>query len=301
MATRAKLLSTTEGATNAAFGVTEWTLLAAISLIWGASFLFIANGVEAFAPATVGWMRLGFGMTTLSLIPAARVPIERSDRSRVLLLAVVWMAVPLTLFPFAEQRISSAVAGMLNGAMPLLVAAVAAVMLRRRPGRNQLVGLAVGFAGVVLISVPSLDSGSSSAIGVAMVLVAILGYAAAANLNVPLTQRYGSLGVQRVVQTTAFALTTPMGVWGLRSSHFAWGPFLSVLTLGVVGTGLAFVLAGRLFARVGATRGSVFTYLMPPVALALGVVFRSEHVALLAVSGVPFVVLGALLTSRAGR
>ena len=92
----------------------------------------------------------------------------RADRSwrpsaRIAVLGVVWLAVPLTLFPFAEERVSSSVTGMLNGATPLFVAIVATMIARRPPPGHQLVGLLVGFAGVVVIALPSLDEGSSSA------------------------------------------------------------------------------------------------------------------------------------------
>ena len=95
-------------------------------------------------------------------------------------------------------------------------------------------------------------------------------------------------------------LTTPYGVVGLWDSHFEWKPFLAVVALGAVGTGVAFVLAGTLFGRVGATRGAVIAYLIPVVALILGVVFRDETVELLSIAGLALVIVGAALTSTAG-
>jgi drug/metabolite transporter (DMT)-like permease len=277
-------------------------MLCAISLVWGASFLFIANGLESFKPASVGMLRVMLGAMSLSFIPAARATkIEREDRRRLALLALVWMAIPLTLFPIAEQWVSSALAGMLNGGMPILVALVSALLLRRAPGRPQMVGLAIGFVGIVLIGLPSLSGSRSGALGVGLIVIALCCYAIAANLQMPLTQKYGAIPVQLRVQGLASLFTAPLGLYGLRYAHLKTGPVLSVAALGFLGTGLTFVLAGRFLARVGATRGSIFTYVMPIVAIGLGVIFRHDHVKVLSIVGCGIVLVGAWVTSRAGR
>ena len=172
-------------------------MLTTLALVWGSSFLFIANGLESFDPVTIAFLRIALGVATLVLVPAARrTPIARADWPRILVLGVVWMAIPLTLFPLAEQWVSSAVAGMLNGAMPIMVTAIASLMLRRVPNRATFVGLAIGFAGVVLIALPSFGEGGSETKGIVLILVALVFYALSANLHVPVTLRYGSLPVQ---------------------------------------------------------------------------------------------------------
>jgi drug/metabolite transporter (DMT)-like permease len=87
----------------------------------------------------------------------------------------------------------------------------------------------------------------------------------------------------------------------MRTSAFAWPSFLAVASLGIVGTGIAFVLMGRLVARVGSTRASTATYLIPVVALVLGVVFLDEPVRALSILGVAMVILGAVIASRRER
>ena len=116
------------------------------------------------------WLRLLFGFAVIAAVPATRTRVERSEWPRLATLAVVWMAVPLSLFPFAEERVSSSVTGMLNGANPVFTAVVAALLVRRLPPGRQIVGLAVGVVGIVLIASPSWSEGSSSAIGVLMIL-----------------------------------------------------------------------------------------------------------------------------------
>ncbi|CAN5908535.1 DMT family transporter [soil metagenome] len=297
-----RLVGTAEGTTSAPFTPADWGLLLIPALVWGSSFLLIAEGLESYQPGTITWLRIILGFVALAGVPAARrTRIDRHDWPRVALLGVVWMALPMTMFPLAEQWISSSVTGMLNGSMPLFSAAVAAILLTRLPGRSQLAGLGVGFAGVVAISLPSMQGGSRTALGASLVLVAMVSYGIATNLVVPLQQRYGAIAVIWRTQLVAIALTTPFGLAGVPGSDVELLPTLAIVVLGAAGTGLAFIAAGTLMGRVGATRGSVLAYLIPVVALVLGVTFRGEAVEPVAVAGLVLVLAGAWLVSRAGR
>jgi drug/metabolite transporter (DMT)-like permease len=297
-----RLPATAEGTSSAPFTPLDWGLVALASIIWGASFLLIAEGLEAMEPGVVAWLRIAFGFAVLAAVPAARrARIDRADLPRIVLLAAVWLAIPMTLFPVAEQWVSSSVAGMLNGALPLFSAPISAFFLRRAPGRNQLLGIAVGFVGVVLISLPSMQGGSKTALGATLVIMAMVSYGFAGNLMVPLQQRYGAIGVIWRVQMVALVLTLPYAFVGVGDSTIEWKPMGAVFMLGALGTGVAFVAAGTLMGRVGATRGSIIAYLIPVVALILGVLLRDEHVEVIAVGGLGLVLVGAYLTSRAGR
>jgi len=295
-------VATAEGTSSERFAATDWSLLAIPALIWGSSFLLIAIGLDSLAPTTITWLRVVFGFAALSCLPATRrVRIKRADLPRVALVGLVWMAFPMSMFPLAEQWIDSSVTGMLNGGLPLFSAMVAFILLRRPPGRTQLAGLALGFAGVVLVSLPSLRGTPRTALGAALVVVAMVSYGVATNVVVPLQQRYGSLPVIWRAQAVAIVLTTPLGIAGLGSSAWAWRPVLATVVLGAFGTGFAFIAAGTLMGRVGATRGSVLGYLIPVVAVVLGVVLHHEHVAAIALVGTALVLLGAYATSRAGH
>src|SRR5262245_44921227 len=169
-------------------------LLVVPGVIWGASFLFIAEGLAAVEPNGVTFTRIAIGFLTLSLFPSARKPVARSDWTGTAALGVLWFAFPLSMFPFAEQHVSSALTGMLNGATPLAVAAVAALVARRLPGRGTVAGLAIGFGGAVLMAVPALG-GSSSAFGVGLIVAALASYGIALNVARPLQQRNGAIPV----------------------------------------------------------------------------------------------------------
>jgi drug/metabolite transporter (DMT)-like permease len=255
-------------------------------------------GLEAFKPGLITWMRIGFGAVVLGLIPNARRPIEAFDRPRLIALSFVWVAIPFTLFPIAQQYINSAVAGMLNGAMPIFAAVIATMLLRKLPHGAVLVGLLLGFVGVAAISLSSGSGDSSEALGVVLVLLATLCYGLAVNIAAPITQQYGSLAVNAQMLAYATIWTAPLGVTGLVQSTFAWDSFLAILVAGAIGTGLAFLIMGSLVGRVGSTRSSFITYMIPVVALVLGVVFRNDQVTIVALVGVILVIVGALLAAR---
>jgi drug/metabolite transporter (DMT)-like permease len=268
-------------------------------LIWGASFLFIAIGLDAFHPGLLTWLRVGFGALLMAMLPQARATrIPREDLPRVVLLGVIWVAIPFTLFPIAQQWIDSAVAGMLNGATPIFTAIIASLLLRQLPGRLQVGGLAVGFLGILAIALPSAGSGNTEALGVILVVLATLCYGFSTNIVAPLQQRYGTIPVMGRTLMVATVLVTPYGLFGLTRSEFAWPSLAATLAVGFLGTGIAFLMMGSLVGSVGATRSTFITYLMPVVALVLGVVFRNESIAPLAVIGSLLVIVGALLASR---
>src|SRR5918996_4188583 len=296
-----RLVATARGTRPEAFGPPEWGLLGAIALMWGSSFVFIEIGLEVLRPTVVALIRIALGAAALAVFPRARRAVAREDWPRIALLSVVWMSLPLLLFPIAQQWIDSSLAGMINGAMPLFAALFYSFLLRHPPGRLQIVGLFVGFLGVVTILVPEAGGASASLVGAGLVLLATACYGLAANLAVPLQQRYGSLPVIFRTQVVALATVLPFGLAGLPGSRFTWPAAASMLALGVLGTGLAFGMMAALVGRAGAARGAVAIYFIPVVATLEGSLFLKESISPWAVAGVALVLLGAWLTSRRER
>ncbi|HTM33151.1 MAG TPA: DMT family transporter [Vicinamibacterales bacterium] len=275
----------------------DWILLVVPGTIWGASFLFIAEGLDALAPNGITFMRVAIGFACLACVPAARRPLAKGDAWPTAMLGVLWLALPLSLFPFAEQRVSSALTGMLNGATPITTALVAALLSRQWPERPIVAGLVTGVAGTVLIALPDLD-GSSSAAGVAMIVVAISFYGVALNLARPLQQRSGALPVVWRALGVAVLLTAPLGIPAVLDAQWTTGALVSMLALGALGTCAANVLMTLAAGRLGATRASATLFLIPIVALLLGVIVRGERVALLSVAGAVVCLAGAALLRR---
>jgi drug/metabolite transporter (DMT)-like permease len=276
----------------------EWFLLAAPGLIWGASFLFIAEGLAALPPNGITFLRILIGFVTLSMFGGSRRPVPREDWKGIAWVGLLWMAFPLSMFPFAEQRISSALTGMLNGANPLFVVIVAAFLNRRWPSRHVAVGLIVGMTGAVLIALPGLDDGESSVSGILLVLAALASYGVALNLTRPLQQRHGALPVIWRALGVALVITAPLGLPDLFQAHWTLRAALSMLALGALGTAVAQVLMARAAGLFGASTASGTTFLIPVVALALGVFVRGERVSAVSVIGCAVCLAGAWLISR---
>lgn len=298
---RQRLLSTSEGSITEAYGRAEWLIVSGLALAWGSSFLWMDIGLESLAPGVIAWARVVLGGATLALIPQARRPVDRSAWPHLTLLALVWMAVPMTLFPVAQQWIDSALAGMLNGGAPLVSAVWSILLLRRLPGPCQRIGLVVGFLGIATLSAPSLAGANFMAVGTALVLLAVLLVGLAFNLAVPLQQRYGALPVVLRAQWIAAVALTPLALIGLGDSRWSWPSVASLLPLGIIGTGLAFVALTTLVGRVGSARGSIPVYFAPPVAILLGAFFRGDTLSAWHLAGTAMVLAGAWLTSRRDR
>jgi drug/metabolite transporter (DMT)-like permease len=293
-----RLPATATGTNLGDFGLTEWSLLAGVAVIWGSSFFLMAVGLETLRPGVVTLARVGLGAAALALVPRARRPVDRADLPRIALLGLIWIGIPLTLFPVAQQWIDSSVAGILNAGMPLTTAAWATLLLRRAPRGRHLVGLGLGFAGIGAVFLPELQESAANALGSALVVFAVVLYGLAANVAVPLQQRYGALPVLWRAQLAALLLVGPVGIAAIPGSEFAWVPVLAMIPLGVLGTELAFVLMATLVGRVGGPRGTVAIYFVPLVAIGLGVLLRGEAIAPSAYLGTALVLAGAWLASR---
>lgn len=298
----ARLISTSHGTNRDAFTPVDWALFGTLGLIWGSSFLLMAIGLDSFHPGLVALLRIVAASLFLYSIPRIRHShIEPEDRARVVLIGFTWVALPFTMFPIAQQWIASGVAGLINGTTPIFAAIVASILLRTLPGRLQRVGLTMGLAGVVLIALPAISAGRSETIGILLALVAAASYGVSINLSVPLVQKYGSLPVMSRVIWAAIPMVLPYGVYGMTQSEFSVPSLLATTAVGVFGTGIAFLLAGRIAASVGATRSSFIAYVIPVVALILGIVFRNEVISPLAIGGIGLVLAGAFLASRKER
>ena len=276
----------------------DWALLLLPGMIWGASFLFIAESLDALAPNGITFARMVIGFAALSLVPGARRPVLASDRIGIGWLGLLWMAFPMSMFPYAEQHVSSALTGMLNGAIPLIAAVVAAILARQAPSRSVITGLSIGFAGSILMAIPGLNAGKSSAQGVLMIAAALISYGVSINLARPLQQRNGALPVVWRAQGVSMLLTAPLGLPALLQAHWSLRSLLAIAALGLLGTALANVVMADAAGKLGATRASATGFLIPVVALILGLIVRGEQVPLLAIGGGALCLAGAWLVRR---
>jgi drug/metabolite transporter (DMT)-like permease len=292
---------TNVGSHPSAYGATEWSLTLTIGIIWGSAFLWIAMGVDHFSPGVVAFGRVALGAGALALFSRARIRIDRADWGRVLVVAVVGNAAPALLYSTAETSLDSAVAGMVTAGVPIVSLVIAALLLRQLPGKAQAIGITMGFAGIFMMTLPSLRGTHADPLGVGLVIVAIIGYGISGNLLVPLQQRYGGLAVTMWALILSSFMLFPFAIATAGSSEFAMSSLVAVVILGVIGTGIVRALGATLAGRVGAPRMATTAYLIPLFAIVLGVTFRGEIVRPIAIAGVAVVLVGAYIATRAVR
>ena len=284
---------------NLRFGVTEWLLALGMALTWGSSFLLI-DIIIRYAPTSfVPFGRSFFGMVALFFLPGSRNKIAREHWARIWGLGLIWMALPFFLFPIAERTVASSIAGMMNGALPVVVIVVTSVWIRTKPSAQRIVAVLVGFVGIVLIAVPSINDGSSAdAKGIFYLLAALMCYAIALNMARPLQAIYSPATLMLRVVSISTVLSAPLGLYALRTTTFTFALFGATFVLGALGSGIAFLLFGTLLTRTGTVRAMIPTYFTPIVGTLLGVLFNDEKVLSLSLIGMLIVIFGAWLTSR---
>jgi drug/metabolite transporter (DMT)-like permease len=277
-----------------------------LTLIWGASFLLIKIAVEAFAPLQVALGRVALGTLALLVVLGTRrerLPTEPVVWLHLAAAALLLNVVPFTLFAAAEQSISSALAGICNATTPLFTLLVAIVALPdERPTPRRWLGLGIGFAGVLIVlGVWSGLGGGEDAGGALLVLGASACYGAGwAYIRRFLSgRRHSSLALsagQLVAGTAELALITPLLT--AAPSHAPAGPLMAIVALGVLGTGVAYVLQYGLVRDVGATVASTVTYFIPVVSVVIGVLLLDEQLAWHAPVGAAIIVAGALVSRQ---
>lgn len=271
----------------------------ALAAMWGSSFLWIAIAIDHVDTGVVPLGRCAFGAMVLALLPAARRRIERRDWPRFVVLGALWMAIPFLLYPIAERTVSSSITGMINGGLPVVSAVVTALYVRRAPSMFRMVAVLVGFAGIAVISITSIDEGTSAdAKGVVLLAIALLCYALAANVAQPMQRKYGSLAPMLWMTLIACVMSLPYGVVGLVRHGFDLKALGALFMLGAMGTGIAFALYGVLLTRAGTVRGMIGIFFTPIVGTVLGVVVRGDSLHALAVVGMSIVIVGAVMVSR---
>jgi len=258
----------------------------ALAVIWGSSFLFIKIGVRELHPLYVTLGRAGSGALTVLVVlfvTRGRLPRDLRVWGHLAVVGAVGVAIPFTLFGYGEQRVSSVLAGIWNATTPLIALPVAVLAMRtERMNLRRAVGIGVGFLGVLTVLGVWRGVGGSQLTGQLMCLGAAVCYGVA----IPYQRRFlGGMpdsGVaipagQLVMATVQLLVVAPL-VAGAPPAPTSLSADVvgSVLALGALGTGLAFVLNFRVIQYAGASTSASVTYLIPIVATAIGVVGLGE-------------------------
>jgi len=287
----------------------DWLLFLLLGFMWGSSYLFIKIGVDhGLPPFPLFALRLGIGFLLLaSVVVYARQPLPCEPRmyGHLLVMAIVNIAIPFALITFAEQTVDSSLAAVLNSAVPLFVIVIASIFLTGETITvNRVAGLLIGFVGVaILVGFDITDLGSANTIGEIALIGATVSYALGAVYSRahihglrPMIPAVFQVGFALVIVTVlAFVFERPLAV------SFVPESILAVVWLGLLGSGLAYLVFFRILGRWGATRTSLVAYLLPVYGIALGALVLHEPIAATTLLGTGLVIGGiALVNSRYG-
>jgi drug/metabolite transporter (DMT)-like permease len=284
----------------------SWFGLLILALAWGSTFLWIDLALAEGIPPAL--LTFGRAVVATAALLAIGWPMWRSwngngPRARDLFLAAALCnAMPFLLFSLGQRTVASGVAGVLNATTPLWTVLLEVALSRgRRVGSRQFAGVAIGFVGVCLVFAPWRD-GVAWTVGVPLILLAAAGYAAGfvlmARRLIPTAASPRELAsLQMLAATVLLALAVPFEP--VPSLPTAKG-VLAVVMLGTLCTAFTFTIAYRMLATEGATRTAVVGYLIPVVAVLLGVVFLSERIRPMAMLGM-LVVLAGVAWTRSHR
>ena len=273
----------------------EVVLLLTLASIWGASFLFIKLGVDEVEPAVVVLGRLVVGVAVLVPVVLLRgaIPDMRSMWVPCVVLGALNNAVPYWLIAFAETRIDSGLAAVIQAAAPILTVVLATrIDPSQRVRGLRLVAVAVGFVGVALLVGVQEGSqlvGALAVLGTATCYAVSVLYAGRTVRSFPpLEVAIGQLGV-------GMLLALPFGLAQLPSEAPPAKAVAAIVALGALSTGVAYLLYFTLIARAGASRAILVTYLVPAFALFYGTVFLDEPVTVSALAGLVLILGGTAL------
>jgi len=260
----------------------EFILLGAI---WGASFLFTRLGAAEFGPLPTAGLRVGIAAVFLLPLLLARGQGAALGQhwKKIFFLGLINSGIPFACYAYALMAITTGLSALLNATVPLFGALVAWVWLKDRPHRLKILGLLIGFVGVAMLAWGKASfkpdaSGLSSGWAVVACLVACLCYGIAASF----TKRYLT-GVPSLAVATGSQIGATLGLalptlWLWPTTTPGMTAWLAVLAVGVLCTGVAYVLFFRLIDKVGAASTLTVTFLIPVFALIYGLVFLGESI-----------------------
>jgi drug/metabolite transporter (DMT)-like permease len=276
-----------------------------LALLWGSSFLWMKLALGSLAPLQISFVRTFFGAAVLFVVLATAkmtMPRDRRIWAHMLFVATFGSAIPFTLFAFGGQTVDSGVSGVLNSTTPLFALTIGLVLgTEKFSNVVRMLGLGLGFAGVLLIFAPWQQANNIASWGALLCLIGAASYAVGYTYAGRYLVNTGATSTQLAAMqlTTAMSLlvlAVPFG--GLQPLHLHWVGIVAVMILGVFGTGAAFILNYRVIADEGATTATTVGYLLPVVSVLLGAIFLGEQLNARVVAGMLVVLLGVALTRR---
>lgn len=284
--------------------------LLVLAALWGASFLFIRVGVPDFGVAPLMALRVGIGALFLVAMLVARRPLRDSIatlRERAFALFVVGIlnsAAPFCLFAYAELTLSAGVTSVINATTPLFGALVAFLWLRDRLTTLRTIGMAIGFAGVMIlvwnqIATPQAGDPAAGLLAAAAALGASALYGVAGNFTKKYLTGVDALTVATGSMIGATLVLLPIAVATWPATPVSATAWEAVLALGIACTGVAYFVYFHLVAVAGPARAMTVTFVIPIFGILWGALFIGEEVSLAMLGGCAVVLAGTALATGA--
>ena len=275
----------------------------ALGLVWGCSFIFIELGLVFLSPFGVTFVRCALGAITLLIFAKARkveLPKGKSIWKKLWVVAMLLNVVPGVLFAFAQQYITSALAGIINATTPLMTLIFMLLIFREEKiKREQVYGLLIGALGVMTVMGVWKELGDNQLIGVIALLIAVSCYGASYPYStrnvIPLGLKPEALATGQLLMATMTLL--PLFIFdGFSSNNYETKSIIAMLCLGIFGSGFAYIWNFSVTAAAGSAIGSTVTYITPVVAVIVGWLYLNEAIAWHEPVGALVVIIGALLS-----
>jgi len=275
----------------------------ALGLVWGCSFIFIELGLVFLSPFGVTFVRCALGAITLLIFVKARrveLPKGKSIWKKLWVVAMLLNVTPGVLFAFAQQYITSALAGIINATTPLMTLIFMLLIFREEKiKREQVYGLLIGALGVMTVVGVWKELGDNQLIGVIALLIAVSCYGASYPYStrnvIPLGLKSEALAAGQLLMATVTLL--PLFIFdGFASNNYEIKSIIAMLCLGIFGSGFAYIWNFAVTAAAGSAIGSTVTYITPLVAVIVGWLYLNEEIAWHEPVGALVVIIGALLS-----
>jgi drug/metabolite transporter (DMT)-like permease len=279
----------------------SWSLLLLLGAIWGASYLFIKIGLRDLSPSMVAFVRIALAALVLLPVAASRGALRgvRSRAGWLALVGAVQVAAPFVLISAGEVEISSSLAGILVASAPLFTALLAIWVDREERSQGiRLAGVLVGFGGVALLLGVDLGGSGSALLGGLAVVLASLGYAVGGFLVKHRLAGMAPVGMSAAVMAASTIFLLPPALLTAPEAAPGLGPAAAVAVLGVLGTGVAFVIFYGLIASIGPARAFLVTYIAPGFAVVYGALLLSEQVTVATMAGLALILAGSWLAAE---
>jgi drug/metabolite transporter (DMT)-like permease len=275
----------------------------ALGLVWGCSFIFIELGLVFLSPFGVTFVRCALGAITLLIFAKARkveLPKGKAIWKKLWVVAMLLNVVPGVLFAFAQQYITSALAGIINATTPLMTLIFMLLIFREEKiKREQVYGLLIGALGVMTVMGVWKELGGNQLIGIIALLIAVSCYGASYPYStrnvIPLGLKPEALATGQLLMATVTLL--PLFIFdGFSSNNYESRSIIAMLCLGIFGSGFAYIWNFSVTAAAGSAIGSTVTYITPVVAVIVGWLYLNEEIVWHEPVGALVVIIGALLS-----